>query len=81
MQAALQPYVDSSISKTIALARDFPKSDVAEIFSSAFDLGLKGCTVYRVGTRAAVVSGRSPADAGRESERGAHCCDVERESD
>jgi ribonucleoside-diphosphate reductase alpha chain len=74
MQAALQPYVDSSISKTIPLASDFPRTDVAATFSSAFDLGLKGCTVYRAGTRAAVVEDRFPADACR-------ACDVERETD
>lgn len=81
MQAALQPHVDGGISKTIALPRDFPKPGVAEIFSSAFNLGLKGCTVNREGARAAVVAARHPADVGREAEHGAHCCDVERESD
>lgn len=81
MQAALQPHVDGGISKTIALPRQFPKPDVAEIFSFAFDLGLKGCTVLREGARAALVEGRYPAGAGRESEPGAHCCDVDRESD
>lgn len=79
MQAALQPFVDGGISKTIALARDAPKQQVAEIFSTAFGLGLKGCTVYRAGARVSVVEGRYPAEP--ESERGAQCCDVDRESD
>jgi len=81
MQAALQAYVDGGISKTIALPRDFPKAQVADIFSTAFQLGLKGCTVYRAGARNSVVEGRYPATAGLETERGAHCCDVARESD
>ena len=74
MQAALQPYVDGGISKTISLPREFPKVGVAEIFGSAYELGVKGCTVYRAGTRPAVVAEYEP-------ERGAHCCNVEREAD
>jgi ribonucleoside-diphosphate reductase alpha chain len=81
MQAALQPYVDGGISKTIALAHDCARTQVAEIFRSAFQLGLKGCTVYRAGARTSVVEGRYPATAGPESERDTHCCDVDRESD
>jgi ribonucleoside-diphosphate reductase alpha chain len=60
MQATLQPFVDNGISKTIPLARGLPAFDTAEILQFAFNLGLKGCTVFRQGTRAAVVTGRSP---------------------
>jgi ribonucleoside-diphosphate reductase alpha chain len=81
MQAALQPYVDGGISKTVAIPRDFPKARIAEIFSSAFHLGLKGCTVYRAGARAAVIEGRHPATATLELARDTHCCDIDRESD
>lgn len=55
MQAALQPFVDSAISKTIPLGANSPKEGVAEIFSAAYELGLKGCTVYRACARPAVV--------------------------
>jgi len=55
MQAALQPYVDGAISKTIPLQADFPRAQVAEIFEAAYDLGVKGCTVYRTGARPGVV--------------------------
>lgn len=60
MQAALQPYVDSGISKTIALARDFPQSEVAGLLRCAFDLGVKGCTLYREGARREVVCAYDP---------------------
>jgi ribonucleoside-diphosphate reductase alpha chain len=56
MQAALQPYVDSAISKTVALPDDFPVSGVPGLFRSAYDLGLKGCTIHRAQARAGVVT-------------------------
>ncbi len=47
MQAAVQPYIDNAISKTINLPRDFPFIELAEVYSKAYALGLKGCTVFR----------------------------------
>ena len=47
MQAAVQPYVDSAISKTINCPQALPFDAFSEIYSEAFDLGLKGCTTYR----------------------------------
>ena len=47
MQAALQRYVDSSISKTINVPRDFPFEDFKDIYRYAYRQGLKGCTTFR----------------------------------
>ena len=47
MQAALQPFVDHSISKTINVAADFPFEAFARLYEEAHALGLKGCTVFR----------------------------------
>lgn len=47
MQAALQKYVDSSISKTINVPADFPYEKFKEIYRKAYDMGLKGCTTFR----------------------------------
>jgi ribonucleoside-diphosphate reductase alpha chain len=47
MQAALQAHVDSSISKTINCPADISFAAFESIYLDAFDLGLKGCTVYR----------------------------------
>ncbi|MFO7276494.1 MAG: adenosylcobalamin-dependent ribonucleoside-diphosphate reductase [Pseudomonadota bacterium] len=67
MQAALQPYVDSAISKTITLGRTRARSEVGEIYAAAYELGLKGCTVYRAAARPGVVTecsgGERPACA------------------
>ena len=47
MQAAFQPHVDASISKTINVPQTIDFEDFKDIYMSAFDLGLKGCTTYR----------------------------------
>ncbi|OGT45026.1 MAG: ribonucleoside-diphosphate reductase, adenosylcobalamin-dependent [Gammaproteobacteria bacterium RIFCSPHIGHO2_12_FULL_41_20] len=47
MQAAVQPYIDNAISKTINIPQAFPFSGLADIYSKAYALGLKGCTVFR----------------------------------
>jgi ribonucleoside-diphosphate reductase alpha chain len=47
MQAAIQPHVDSSISKTINVPADFSYADFVGIYEKAYALGLKGCTTFR----------------------------------
>lgn len=47
MQAALQPHVDSSISKTINCPVDLPFEAFKDIYLTAYDAGLKGCTTFR----------------------------------
>jgi len=47
IQAAVQPYIDNAISKTIFIPEDFPFKQVENIFSQAYQLGLKGCTIFR----------------------------------
>ena len=79
MQAALQPYVDGAISKTMMLPHALPPASVMEIFQSAYELGLKGCTVFREGARRAVVAGG--AAAAPSPVEAAHCYDIERECD
>ena len=50
MQAAVQRHVDNGISKTITLAQDANPDQVSTLLQGAYDLGLKGCTVFRPGT-------------------------------
>ncbi len=47
IQAALQKFVDSSISKTINVPADYPFEDFKDIYIKAYDSGLKGCTTFR----------------------------------
>lgn len=57
MQAALQKYVDNSISKTINVPENLSFSSFKDIYTSAYKLGLKGCTTYRpVKNRVSILS-------------------------
>jgi ribonucleoside-diphosphate reductase alpha chain len=47
MQAALQPWVDSAISKTINCPESMPFEAFADVYLEAYRMGLKGCTTYR----------------------------------
>ena len=47
MQAAVQKYIDSSISKTINCPEDLSFEAFKDIYTQAYDLGCKGCTTYR----------------------------------
>jgi ribonucleoside-diphosphate reductase alpha chain len=47
MQAAVQPWVDSSISKTINVPVETSFEDFEAVYLEAYEEGCKGCTTYR----------------------------------
>lgn len=55
MQAALQAFVDNSLSKTINFPATATTDDVAQAYMLAWELGCKGITVYVTGSREQVV--------------------------
>ncbi|OQY33737.1 MAG: hypothetical protein B6243_06165 [Anaerolineaceae bacterium 4572_5.2] len=55
MQAALQAFVDNSLSKTVNFPATATEEDVSKAYQLAWELGCKGITVYVTGSRDAVV--------------------------
>ncbi|KAJ3197440.1 hypothetical protein HK101_003522 [Irineochytrium annulatum] len=68
VQAAIQQWVDSSISKTANCPADFTVEDTAELYELAFDLGCKGVTIYRDGSRDVQVLSTSKKEETQETE-------------
>ena len=72
MQSCLQRFVDNAISKTVNLPESATVDDVARVYLRAYELGMKGCTVFRPGAlRGQVLRPRDES----------HCCHVDREAD
>jgi len=76
MQAALQAFVDSSISKTINFPAGATREDVAGAFRLAWELGCKGLTVYVTGSRDQVVL---ETEATRRAKKGAEPGDTSKQ--
>ena len=76
VQAALQPLVDNSISKTINVPETCSFSEFQRIYDLAYDKGLKGCTTFRPNPVTGMVLTEEAAGT-----KAPHCCVLEREPD
>lgn len=71
VQAAIQKWVDSSISKTANAPADFTIEETKKLYELAYDLGCKGVTIYRDGSRDAQVLHTKKKDDKAKEEKGA----------
>ena len=70
MMEAVQPFVDTAISKTVNVSADYPYEDFKELYREAWKAGLKGLATYRPNTIVgAVLQTNAPAQASAERER------------
>ncbi|MDV6344617.1 adenosylcobalamin-dependent ribonucleoside-diphosphate reductase [Nitrosomonas sp. Is37] len=76
MQAAIQPYVDQAISKTINVPTDYDFVAFRNLYQQAYSLGLKGCTTFRPNPVTGTVLSKI-----EQEQTAPHCCNLEREAD
>ena len=60
MLEAVQPFVDTAISKTVNVPAEYPYEDFRDLYSEAWRAGLKGLATYRPNTVVGQVLGAAP---------------------
>ncbi|WP_177765560.1 adenosylcobalamin-dependent ribonucleoside-diphosphate reductase [Flavobacterium sp. I3-2] len=68
MQGAIQKWVDHSISVTINIPNDATEELVDKLYMKAWEVGCKGVTVYRDGSRAGVLLANDKKEDKKENE-------------
>lgn len=66
MQGAIQKWVDHSISVTVNVPENTTVEMVKKIYQTAWEVGCKGCTIYRDGSRSGVLVSDSGKEGGHE---------------
>jgi len=69
MQEVFQEFVDSAVSKTINFPNAATKEDIANAYITAFDMKIKGITIYRDGCRAVQVLNKEKVNQPQPLER------------
>ncbi len=67
MMEAVQPFIDTSISKTVNIPADYPYEDFKDLYHQAWKAGLKGLATYRPNSILGAVLETTPAPKAEES--------------
>ncbi len=79
MVAAVAPYIDTSISKTVNVPEDYPYTDFEDLYLKAWKSGLKGLATYRPNkVLGAVLSVEGGAGAEKKQPQDVHISDANR---
>jgi ribonucleoside-diphosphate reductase alpha chain len=70
MVAAVAPFIDTSISKTVNVPEDYPYAEFEDLYLEAWRAGLKGLATYRPNSVLGAVLSVEPQQAGAEEKRG-----------
>ena len=65
MMEAVQPYIDTSISKTVNVAEDYPYEDFKNLYLKAWSARLKGMATYRPNSILGAVLEVKPAESSK----------------